>query len=223
MTVEIPPLAAGEVHLWRASLDMPAGHASALEACLSADERARAGRLREALDRGRYVAARGVLRRLLGRYMAMEAGDLRIEYGPRGKPEIALGEGLADLRFNVSHSGPLALYAFARGARVGVDLERVRPVPHAARVASRIFPPDELRAWSALPEEQRLEGFFSRWTRLEALAKLHGGGVWWLVGHGGSIPEAAGVSVLDIEAPPGYRAALAVEGGARAVHEMGQP
>ena len=223
MSSEAPDLAAGEVHLWRARLDLPAGRVAALEACLAPDERERAGRLRTPLDRSRYVAARGTLRALLGRYTAAAPGELRLEYGPRGKPEVVLAPEPADLRFNVSHSGPLALYALARGARVGVDLERVRPVPHAERVARRIFPPAEMRDWMGLPEEDRLDGFFARWTRLEALAKLHGGGVWWLVGHGGSIPEAAGISVLDVDAPPGYRAAVAVDGDARAVREMGEP
>lgn len=223
MSGETPPLAPHEIHLWRASLDVPAGRAAVLETCLSRDEHERAGRLRDPRDRGRYVAARGLLRQLLARYTGRGPAALRLAYGPQGKPEVACTPGTPPLHFNLSHSGSHALYAFTRGARIGLDLERVREIPHAHRIASRIFPPDALREWLELPDDLRREGFFLRWTRLEAVAKLHGGGVWWLVGHAGKIPEAERVSVVDLEAPAGFRAAVAVEGEPRAVREMGQP
>lgn len=223
MTAEALPLAPGEIHLWRASLDLPEGRAAALAASLSRDEHARVERYRDPRDRQRYASARGLLRELLSRYTTTGASELRLEYGPRGKPAVACTPGSPTLHFNLSHSGPLAIYAFTRGARVGLDLERVREVPHAQRIASRVFPPEEMGDWLALPEESRLDGFFSRWTRLEALAKLHGGGVWWLVEHGGSIPEAERISVMDLEAPEGFRAAVAVDGRPRAVREMGSP
>lgn len=223
MTSPALALEPGEIHLWRASLDLPERRAAALAASLSADELARVERYREPRDRRRYAAARGLLRDLLSRYTRTPPADLRLEYGPRGKPAVACTPGSPPLHFNLSHSGALAIYAVTRGARVGLDLERVRPVPHAERIAGRVFPPTELREWLALPEAGRLDGFFSRWTRLEALAKLHGGGVWWLVEHGGSIPEAEQISVIDLEAPEGFRAAVAVDGRPRAVREMGSP
>lgn len=213
----------GEIHLWRASLDLPAGRAGAVAATLAPDEIERAERYRAPLDRTRYSAARGLLRDLLARYTAVHPRELRLEYGPQGKPAVACTPGSPALHFNVSHAGPIALYAFARGARVGLDVERVREVPHAERIASRIFPPDEMRSFLMLPEGERLEGFFSRWTRLEAVAKLHGGGVWWLVGRGGAIPDAGSISLTDLQAPAGYRAALAVDGEPRPVREMGSP
>jgi len=35
----------------------------------------------------------------------------------------------SDLRFNVSHSNDVAVYAFSFGREIGVDLEAVRAVP----------------------------------------------------------------------------------------------
>lgn len=222
MILEVPPLGRGALHVWRASVDVDPPAADALERCLSEDERARAARRRHEVDRLRYVAARGVLRSLLAGYMQCDPGDPRITYGPQGKPLLADPSSDA-LSFNVTHSGPLAIYAFARGAEVGIDIERVRRVAHADRIAARIFPERELASWHELPPEEKLEGFFARWTRVEAVAKLHGGGVWWLVRHGGSGAALGELSVIDITAPPGFRAAAAVGGPVKSVVELDFP
>lgn len=216
----VPPLAPGELHVWRATVDVAPHHGAELERCLSADERERAARRRHELDRRRYISARGILRRLLAGYLDRDPTEVGMAYGSRGKPELAGDGNAAALNFNVSHSGPLAIYAFARGAGVGVDLERVRPLSHADRVAERVFPSAELLRWRALPPDDRLDGFFTRWTRLEAVAKLHGGGVWWLVRRGGSLPPGHELSILDLSAPAGYRAAAAVGGPVGSVTEL---
>lgn len=222
MSLEVPPLDRGALHVWRASVDVDPPAAEALGRCLSEDERVRAARRRHEVDRLRYVTARGVLRSLLAGYMKCEPGDPRITYGPQGKPLLADPRSDA-LSFNVTHSGPLAIYAFARGAEVGIDIERVRRVAHADRIAARIFPERELASWRALTPEEKLEGFFARWTRVEAVAKLHGGGVWWLVRHGGRGTALGELSVIDITAPPGFRAAAAVGGPVESVVELDYP
>lgn len=218
MTDIHPPLAPGEVHVWCAPLDLGSASAAALVECLSVDERARAERFRLEQDRRRYMAARGVLRQLLARYLGAAPEFLRLEYGARGKPELAPGWA-GDMRFNVSHAGTFALYAFTLERRVGVDLERVREVPNAERVARRVFPPDELESWLALAAEDRLAGFFSRWTRLEALAKMHGGGVWWIAGEGqGDLPGDA--TLHELRVPEGYAGVVAVEGRVETLRQM---
>jgi 4'-phosphopantetheinyl transferase len=223
LTLSVPPLATGELHVWSASVDLAPERGGELGRCLSADERERAARRRHELDRRRYIAGRGILRTLLAGYLNRDPAELCMTYGPQGKPELAEQSGAPPIRFNVSHSGPLALYAFSRGARIGVDLERLRPLRHAHRVAERVFPAADLRSWLSLPPEHRLAGFFNRWTRLEAVAKLHGGGVWWLVRRGGSRPGGHDVSVIDLSVAPGYRAAAAVDGPIAAVREMRYP
>ena len=44
---------------------------------------------------------------------------LELDYGPRGKPRLAGTFAESDLRFNVSHCGDLAIYAFSCGRRSG--------------------------------------------------------------------------------------------------------
>lgn len=198
----------GEAHLWMVRLPVTAGELAVCEATLSRAERARAAVPIDPADGARFVAVRGILRRLLGRYLGVEARELRFRYGEYGKPEL---KGGGPVRFNVSHAGGVAVLAFAAEREVGVDVERVRPVRRQARIAERVFAPEVARAWGALPAGRREEGFFREWTKLEAASKLTGAGVWRTVIRQAH-HELGEVSWLEVEAPPGYVAALAVEG-----------
>jgi len=82
-----------------------------------------------------------------------------------------------DLRFNVSHSEDLAVYAFALGREVGVDVEALRPMADSADIARSAFSAAEHRAFLALSPAERTEGFFNCWTRKEAFIKALGEGL----------------------------------------------
>src|SRR5262245_2338852 len=102
-----------EVHVWRTTLDWPDQALADLERCLSPDERQRMNAFRVPRDRRRYLVGRGLLRRLLGRYLAREAHELQFGYSPHGKPYLAPGSAPRRLQFSVSHSGELVLIALA--------------------------------------------------------------------------------------------------------------
>src|SRR5207237_3516582 len=118
------------------SLDIDAGP---LVGLVSADERARAARFSFERDRRRYIVARARLRQLVGERLGAAPESLQFVYKPHGKPALARRPGQRDLRFNVSHCGALAAYAFAEGREVGVDIEEVRQLPDADDVAMRFF------------------------------------------------------------------------------------
>ena len=170
-----PSLADNQVHLWLARLDLP--RAGSLWGTLSEDEKTRARRFYFSRDRERFIATRGLLRAILGRYLGQEPASLRFRYGPHGKPSLALGGDVLDLRFNLSHSHNLALYAVAHGREVGVDLERVRFDETAMEIATQFFSALELAALRALPEHTRTETFFKYWTVKEAYLKAKGEGL----------------------------------------------
>ena len=136
-----------EVHLWKASLDQPESVLEDLAASLSANERCRAGRFCFERDRRRFIAARGVLRDILGRYLRVPAGSVNLVTLQHGKPELAdrTGNGL---QFNLSHSHDLAVYAITCRRKVGVDIERVRTMSIDA-MARLVFSPDECNTLSA--------------------------------------------------------------------------
>jgi 4'-phosphopantetheinyl transferase len=134
------------LHVWHARLDSAAW--PGVEALPAAD-RDRAAKLLGDTARGRWVASRWALRGVLGRYLDREPAAVELCFGERGKPMLADTD--APLRFNLSHSGELALIAVYSEREVGVDVQRI----------------------GARPGE-----FYVEWTRREAIAKCHGTGLW---------------------------------------------
>lgn len=165
MTVVLAP---AEVHVWGAELDCAP---DPFWPSLTEDERATALRFRFDLHRNRFVVARGFLRKIVGRYVGRDPGQLRFRYGRFGKPTIP------GVSFNVSHSGPLALFAVAAEGDVGVDVERLRPEPAEEEVAERFFSRREVEALRSLPKEAQPRAFLSCWTRKEAFIKALGNGL----------------------------------------------
>ena len=60
-----------------------------------------------------------------------------------GKPHLAGDHGNAPLQFNLSHSGDRGLVGWARGRRLGVDIELWRPLGDEAALVRRFFSPAE--------------------------------------------------------------------------------
>ena len=65
---EHPPLSREDVHVWTANLDQAKSVAQSFLSILAPDELIRAKKYSFAEHRERFVIARGVLRKLLGRY-----------------------------------------------------------------------------------------------------------------------------------------------------------
>jgi 4'-phosphopantetheinyl transferase len=166
-----------EIHLWRATLNCDTAVLARREATLASEEKSRAEKFVFEQDRNHFIAARGILRELLGGYLRRPAATIEIAYGSRGKPGLAGATSETSVRFNVSHSDGLAVYAFALGRDVGVDLETIRPDFASEGVAERFFSPGEVEELRSLPPESRTEGFFLCWTRKEAYIKARGEGL----------------------------------------------
>jgi 4'-phosphopantetheinyl transferase len=204
VTPLLAPPAPGEVHVW--AVRVPEAEAGGVGAHLAAEERARAARFKVAAPRRRYVAARGLLRRLLGSYLGEPAERIAIAAGRNGKPELPG----TPLHFSVSHSGERVLLAFARDRPLGADVEEIRAAPDLLDLARRFFALAEAEALGALPEPERAAAFFSLWTRKEACLKVDGEGV----GAGLARPPASfgWVRVREIDVGAGYCAAVAAPG-----------
>jgi 4'-phosphopantetheinyl transferase len=166
-----------DVHVWSASSRIPREHLIRLAGTLSEDEHDRAQRYVNKSVRDRFVAARGALRTLLGRYLECDPGKVRFRYGVGGRPELASRQSDAGLSFNVSHSHELTLIAMSRKRRMGIDLERIRPIPELEAIARDFFTATERADWGSLPEDEKLRAFFQGWTRKEAILKAIGVGL----------------------------------------------
>src|SRR3989475_5214975 len=116
-----------EVHVWRAAADPAASAREGLRQTLAMSERARADRFAFRRDRDRFIARRGRLRAILGRYLAVDPGRLQFNDGSGGKTALAPGVGGVRLPFHGASSRGLVLYAGARGPEIGVGLQTIQP------------------------------------------------------------------------------------------------
>jgi len=162
------------VEVWICGLEAASALAGRYLPLLSADERERAGRFKLDPLRAAYVLGRGVTRAILARRMDADPRTIRFEYSIHGKPSL---EGSQGWHFNVSHSGSLLVCALTAAAPLGVDVERVRPMPDASKVARRFFSADEAQRVLSAPPELVAALFFDIWTRKEAFLKATGTGL----------------------------------------------
>lgn len=152
---------------------------------------------------GRWVAARWALRGVLGLYLDEEPESIAITLDRDGKPRLE--DARDSLRFNLSHSGAIALVALTVEHPVGVDVEEVQPTRDLLALAERALTPADVEAVRSAPPADRALAFHQRWARHEARLKCLGVGIFR-----DAPPEDATVTAQDIEAAPGYAAAVAV-------------
>lgn len=188
---EPPALAADAVHVWAFSLERPL---SLGEPLLDQIELSRASRFYFEKDQRHFVAGRSILRTLLGHYLSLPPTAVAFVHGTHGKPELASGLSVNGrfLRFNLSHAGGVGLLGVTLNRQIGVDIEPVRALDDADDVAQRFFSTEEVKAYRAVPDEQKPMAFFNCWTRKEAFIKA--------VGEGLSYPlDQFGVSLVPDE------------------------
>jgi 4'-phosphopantetheinyl transferase len=213
------PLRKGEVHVWRVELTTVS---EGLTRPLSSEERARAQRFHDTHSGEVWKRAHGILRVLLGRYLGIDPSSLRFAVGEHGKPALATDAppathtlasmsappsqpgNAASLSFNLSHSGGLALCAFARGGAVGVDVEVARRPIDELAIARRAFGSETAQRLERFEPRTREREFLRAWVRHEAAVKCLGTGIG--DGEAGSNHEDLWLAELDV----GRRAAAAV-------------
>jgi 4'-phosphopantetheinyl transferase len=215
-----PRLAPGEVHVWLAHVSRLDG----LRGLLSADERKREQRLVSEDDRRLWSSSRGALRELLARYLETNASGIALLVEANGKPRVRAASGAREdpaaadeLHFNLSHSGELALYAFASDWPVGVDVQvalddQRRGARDHVALARRVFGQHEADRLAGLELSQRERELLRLWTTYEAEQKRTGQGIGGSTAH---VKAHSWVAELDVGA--GAAAAVAGERPASAL------
>jgi 4'-phosphopantetheinyl transferase len=224
--LRIAGLEGANVQVWRIALDQGRAALSHFAAQLSPDEQRRAEGIAPAVERERFVVARGALRSILGSATGRAPDHLLFGRTPRGKPLLVQPAGETIAHFSLSRCESVTLIAVSRGPAFGVDIERISAGFPCDEVAARFIHPDEYEHWRSLPESGRRRAFFAWWTRTEAYAKARGVGLTQpLDGLGISIrtdkpagpPHITGKSdgppgwtLLDLPVGSRYAAALAL-------------
>jgi 4'-phosphopantetheinyl transferase len=165
-----------EIHVWRADLDIDAPARERLLATLAPDERERAARFRHERDRERYVVSHGILRAILGGYVAQAPGALIFERNRFGKPNLR-APGADSLAFNLSRAGALMVCVVGSRARIGVDVESTVAFPREGQDLLVAFAASERAAIERLPIVERSAAIAACWTRKEAFVKARGEGL----------------------------------------------
>ncbi|GAA2601700.1 4'-phosphopantetheinyl transferase superfamily protein [Dactylosporangium fulvum] len=180
-------------------------------ALLDAAERARHAALGHSVDRHRFVVAHAAVRRVVAARLGVPPAEVCWTRGPNGKPLLVGGA----LEVNLSHSGDLVLIAVAGDRPVGVDVQQVLPGLDVVAMAERFYPPAE----AALVASGGPGRFAELWARKEAVVKAAGdrltrglslpvaGPSPWSVAH-----DDGAYVVADLDAPDGFRAAVALAG-----------
>ena len=223
-----------DVHIWRAGLDLPGKNIEKLRETLASDERIRADHFRFERDRSRFIAARGILRLIISRYLSVEPGAIRFIYAKEGKPKLQKALGKTGIQFNLSHSEGLALYVFAWNREVGIDIEYMREISQIEQIVEQFFSVRERVLFGALPLREKKETFFNWWTRKEAFIKAVGEGLSYPLWEFdaalaeeksldsstilGGAQEGPGWSMWDVRPADGFTGAVVVKGRGWDVH-----
>ncbi len=146
---------------------------SFLETTLTETEYRRAQKFYFKKDRRLYTLAHGLLRLILGRITGIPPSRVPIEISRGGKPHIA---DRFPLDFNLSHSdGAVALALSTRG-KVGIDIERIRPIHGIEDIIHAHFHTREVLQFHNLSSGETTNDFFRIWTQKEAVLKATGMG-----------------------------------------------
>lgn len=172
-----PLLKNGEIHIWRATLDLPEKTYQRLFSYLSSREKEKGKRLIREILQKRYLSSHAILREILSRYHNVDPSQLEFSFGLHGKPYLNIPYKGKYLQFNMTHSHEKALYAFTLEAEIGIDIEWIQQDIRAMDIAKRFFSEHEYRQLLSLPDDDQVPGFFRCWTRKEAFLKATGEGL----------------------------------------------
>ncbi len=216
-----------DVHVWLIKLDQFEFAVQHYLDVLSGDEYLRAQSFHSEQDRRRFIIAHGSLRSLLSLYVAIAPKSLKFVYGLYGKPFLSADCVGDTIRFNLSHSGELALCAVTPNREVGADIEYIRPLEDVEVIAKHLFSEQEWLELRSLPPHLKHQAFFTCWTRKEAYVKATGkGGSQPLDRFAVSLHPGVPARLLFVDSMPqevarwsfeawspaaGYEAAVAVE------------
>ena len=166
-----------EVHIWCADLKNALAEQAMLYDLLSIDERERVSEYKFAKDAQYYTCARGILRKILGRYLTVDPKNIHFLYNNYGKPYLDQEPTKKSVKFNLSHSEDLVLYVFSEDYKVGIDLEKMKPFDNFLDIAQQFFSVPEVANLNAVQAAKRLEAFYKCWTRKESVIKAIGQGL----------------------------------------------
>lgn len=193
-TLENPVALSSGVHVYA----VPFASTPILWENLSPEELARAERYKSAEAKLQFACTRSWLRVLLGSYLGCSPQEVNFCFGDNGKPFLDV----ESLCFNVSHTGGLGLIAVSQSSKIGIDLERKRPIPDALDMVKRFFAPAEYERFCQLEKSEHPVAFLRGWTRKESILKGIGHGISSLADCEVSLDDCEEVALYHLKGDP---------------------
>ena len=217
-----------DVHIWRANLQSDAISLVRSQLVLNDAELDKANRQYFDRDRIRSIMARGYLRHILSKYLALQATEIQFNYTDKGKPFIDPSQNPTGLTFNISHSSNILVCAVSKNRRIGIDVEQIRELRTLNGMIRIVLSTTEQASFALLPKQDQLFAFFNSWTGKEAYLKAIGMGIAFglqavevvfdpsraveLLQVNGDRAQVAKWTIKRISPHSGYIAATVVEG-----------
>lgn len=168
-----PSLPLGELHVWQISTDISEVKLAKYKSVLSENELEKASFFEFEKVKSSYIISQGALRLLLSKYINIPTSLVKLGRKEKGKPFSINDSGLY---FNMSNSGELVVIAFSRGSEVGIDIEKIRPLPDLEKMIASNFTANEIKFINGKPAEKS-NRFFRFWTIKESYLKAIGEGM----------------------------------------------
>ncbi|MFD6507174.1 4'-phosphopantetheinyl transferase Sfp [Bacillus sp. NPDC060175] len=172
----VPTLNENSCQIWWARIsDLQSWHYNLLNDV----EKEKANSYHHSADRARFIIGCVISRLVLGKILSMSPVQVPIDRMcpvcklQHGRPQLP--EGMPQI--SVSHSGEWVVVAFTKSAPVGVDVEQMNPNVDVMKMAEGVLTDIEIAQVMKLPNEQKIEGFLTYWTRKEAVLKATGEGL----------------------------------------------
>lgn len=159
------------IDIWWLTLDY---YPDNVHAQLTPEQQQRLDKLLHNTVKKRYLSSRYWLNRLLREYLNHQ--ELVFDTEPNGKPFLAAPAN--KLTFNLSHTEDIALLAVSNTGPVGIDIEILRPIDHALKLAKRSFDTHRYEQLAQFEQPELSSHFVYHWTQLEAQQKLSGHGIF---------------------------------------------
>lgn len=206
------------VELWLVDLEKctaPLESIQTVAQLLSADDYERAQRIRDPGERRQRLATYVAVRVLLERIAGPVARGRPFARSVDGKPRLDLER----VEFSLAHIDGAALIGVSEVA-LGVDLERMRPVRLTSRRLAEISAAGAGLSDEPLPDSTLEHAFLQAWARLEAFAKVRGGGLAKTLADVGLRGDGRlRLSLSELET----RARVLLQEAQAAVHDLAMP
>lgn len=167
------------VDVWRYNLDIDDDAFDSFKLILSTEELERFNKyLINPVNARRFIAGRGILRKILSLYTGTSPEKIRFRYSSNGKPDLVQQKIDERIYFSLSHTGNVSMCAVSLNRLIGIDIERIKDDIEYRDIAMRYFTRNEFDALIKLPEERQLISFYRCWTCKEAYVKAKGETMW---------------------------------------------